>query len=224
QFRELGFLPIGTTIEICWFSNPIKWYRRSLRPLRWLATSDGRFLVSFHRLIPTEPVRFGIVTLLSENGMVRTTCPGVGKHHLEENRLRIEVPNAEPAELFARHQAHVNAFCQARGLAVKPATLPDAAALEEVNTRQLLPKLGVKLYRVPFSYFVVPTLAAVAVAARFQLALSDWHTWADAVCVGTAVFALFRHVTYPRLFRQAVERRHPRPVERDAYAHSSSGR
>src|SRR5262249_47823461 len=54
QFRELGFLPIGTTIEICWFSNPIKWYRRSLRPLRWLATSDGRFLVSFHRLIPTE--------------------------------------------------------------------------------------------------------------------------------------------------------------------------
>src|SRR5438094_3155299 len=50
QFRELGFVPVGTTIEICWFINPIKWYRQSLRPLRWLATADGRFLASFHRL------------------------------------------------------------------------------------------------------------------------------------------------------------------------------
>src|SRR5262249_51288788 len=116
QFRELGFLPIGTTIETCWFSNPIRWYRKSLRPLRWLATPDGRFLASFHRLIAAEPVRFGIVTLLSDAGMVRTTCPGVGKHRLEGNRLRIELLNVEPAELLAQHQEHVHAFCQSRNL------------------------------------------------------------------------------------------------------------
>ena len=62
-----------------------------------------------------EPIRFGIVTLLSDSGMVRTTCPGVGKHRLVDNRLRIEIPKAEPAELFARHQEHVDGFCQARG-------------------------------------------------------------------------------------------------------------
>jgi hypothetical protein len=212
QFRELGFLPIGTTIETCWFSNPIKWYRQSLRPLRWLATPDGRFLASFHRLLPTEPVRFGIVTLLSDSGMVRTTCPGVGKDRLEGNRLRIEVSRVEPAELFARHQEHVAAFSQSRGLAVKQATLPAAAALEEVHTRHLLPKLGVTLYRIPFSFFVLPTLVAVAVAARFGLPRGDWHTWAGAACVGTAAFALFRHVAFPRLFRRAVERRRATPA------------
>jgi hypothetical protein len=212
QFLELGFLPIGTTIETCWFSNPIRWYRKSLRPLRWLATPDGRFLASFHRLIATEPVRFGIVTLLSENGMVRTTCPGVGKHRLRGNRLRIELPDVEPAELFARHQEHVHDFCQPRGLTVKTATLPDAAALEEVNTRQLLAQLGAKLYPIPLSYFVVPTFVAVAVAARFGFNRSDWHTWAGAACVGTAVFALFRHITFPSLFRRAVQRRNASPA------------
>lgn len=212
QFLKLGFHPIGTTIETCWFSNPIKWYRKSLRPLRWLATPDGRYLASFHRLLATEPIRFGIVTLLSENGMVRTTTPGVGKHRLEGNRLRIEMLNVEPAELFARHQEQVDAFCQSRNLAVKAATLPDAATLEEVNTRQVLSKLGAKLYRIPFSCFVVPTFVAVVVASRFGLARSDWHTWAGAACVGTAAFALFRYVTYPGLFRRAVERRTASPV------------
>jgi hypothetical protein len=206
QFLELGFRPIGTTVETCWFINPIKWYRKSLRPLRWLATPDGRYLASFHRLIATEPVRFGILTLLSEEGMVRTTCPGVGKHRLEGNRLRIEVPNVEPAELFARHQEHVASFCEAHGLAVNPATLRDAAAREEMNTRLLLPKLGAKLYNIPFSFFVLPTLVAGLTARRFGFSPEDWRGWAFAACVGTAAFAVFRHVTFPDLFRRAVER------------------
>jgi hypothetical protein len=211
QFRELGFRPVGTTIETCWFINPIKWYRKSLRPLRWLATPDGRYLASFHRLIPTEPVRFGIVTLLSEEGMVRTTCPGVGRHRLEGHRLRIEVPNVEPAELFAQHQEHVASFCQAHGLAVRSATLRDAAAMEETNTRQLLPKLGAKLYKIPFSFFVLPTLIAGLAARRFGFSPQEWRTWAIAICVGTAAFAVFRLVTFPNLFRRAVERTRTSP-------------
>ena len=35
QFAELGFRPAGTTVEICWFMNPLKWYRKSVRPA-WL--------------------------------------------------------------------------------------------------------------------------------------------------------------------------------------------
>lgn len=206
QFLELGFRPVGTTIETCWFINPIKWYRRSIRPLRWLASSDGRFLASFHRLIPTEPVRFGIVTLLTDNGMVRTTCPGVGKQSLVENRLRVEMPNAEPKELFARHQEQVRAFCEQQGLAVRNANLRDAAAMEEINARFLLPRLGTKLYRVPASYFLFPALLVVGAASRIGLSRLDWRTWAVAACVGTAVFAVFRHITFPNLFRQAVQR------------------
>src|SRR5262249_54075518 len=211
QFLKLDFRPVGTTIETGWFLNPIKWYRKSLRPLRWLATPDGRFLASFHRLVATEPVRFGIVTLLSEEGMVRTTCPGVGKHRLEGNRLRIEVPNVEPAELFARHQEHVASFCQSHGLAMRSATLRDAAAMEETNTRLLLPRLGAKLYNIPFSFFVLPTLVAGLAARRYGFSPQDWRTWAVAVCVGTAAFAVFRHVTFPRLFHRAVERTHAGP-------------
>ena len=53
---------------------------------------------------------------------------GVGKNRLEGNRLWIEVPNVEPAELFDQHKQHVNVFCQESGLAVCNAKLPDAAA------------------------------------------------------------------------------------------------
>jgi hypothetical protein len=210
QFAELGFRPVGTTVEICWFMNPIKWYRRSIRPLRWLSSSDGRYLVSFHRLIPTEPIRFGIVTLLTNEGMVRTTCPGVGKNHLEGNRLRIEVPNVEAAELFDRHKEHVQAFCGESGLAVRGAKLPEAAFMEELNTRLLLPKLGAGQYRLIVSFFALPALIAAGIAARFGFLLTDWHTWAGAICFGTGVFAFFRLVTYPQLFQQAVTRTNPR--------------
>ena len=211
QFLELGFRPVGTMVETCWFINPIKWYRKSLRPNRWLATPDGRYLASFHRLIATEPVRFGIVTLLSDKGMVHTTCPGVGEDRLEGNRLRIEVPNVEPAELFARHQEHVATFCQAHGLRVYSATLQDAAAMEDMNTRLLLPKLGATLYKIPFLFFGLPTLIAGLVAPRFGFSPHEWRTWAGAACVGTAAFAVFQHIMLPPLFRFAVERSHTSP-------------
>jgi hypothetical protein len=115
-------------------------------------------------------------------------------------------PHVEPPELFTRHQEHVASFCKAHSLTVKPATLADAAALEELNTRHLLPKLGAKLYHVPFSFFILPALVTVVAARRFHLSPENWRICAIAGCVGTVAFAVFRLVTFPNLFRQAVER------------------
>ena len=58
QFAALGFEPAGRSRESCWFINHHKWYWRS-RTIRWMAMPDGRMLVSFHRMMDDEPVRFG---------------------------------------------------------------------------------------------------------------------------------------------------------------------
>jgi hypothetical protein len=92
-------------------------------------------------------------------------------------------------------------------LAVKAGTLRDAAAVEEVNTRQLLPKFGAKLYHLPFSFFVLPWVATALMARHFGASPLDWRAGAIGACAGTVTFALFRQVTFPHLFRQAVQRR-----------------
>src|SRR5262249_39563649 len=37
QFAELGFRPVGSSRESCWFMNPGKWYWRSFARSRWMA-------------------------------------------------------------------------------------------------------------------------------------------------------------------------------------------
>src|SRR5262245_20450905 len=42
QFRELGFVPAGITIESGWFMSPFDWHWRTVEACRWLVSADGR--------------------------------------------------------------------------------------------------------------------------------------------------------------------------------------
>jgi hypothetical protein len=83
--------------------------------------------------------------------------------------------------------------------------------MEETNSRLLLPKLGAKMYKIPLGFFVLPTLIAGYAVLRLGFSPQEWRTWAIAACAGTATFAVFRYITFPNLFRRAVERTHATP-------------
>jgi len=209
QFLALGFQPAGTVNETCWFINPMKWYRRSRQPVRWLAAADGKCFATFHRLVPSEPVRFGVVTLTSEGGHVRTTCPGVGEHRADGKYLKVSLRNVEPAELLAAHRDHVDVFCRQRDTTVRAATFVEAATVEEEHTRYLLPKLGnASLYQIPVLYFFLPAFLVTGYARHLGYRSDDWHVWAVAACVGAAVFAFIKFVVMPASFQRAALRHH----------------
>src|SRR5262249_34482526 len=97
QFRELGFVPVGLTIDPGWFITSFKWWWRTLQGCRWLASPDRRTFVNFSRLIHEEPVRFSVLTIFDGDGIVRTTCPGAGLPTEFENSRRFELRNVDPA-------------------------------------------------------------------------------------------------------------------------------
>ena len=209
QFQELGFQLAGAKVECCWFMNPIRWYRESIHPARCLATSDGRYRVNCYRVIPDEPIRFEIITLLTDEGMVTTNCPGVGLNRAEGNRLRIEVPGVDPAELFRRHQEHVQMFCKESGLQTTTATMAELVALEELDTRRTLARLGPPHYMNLLMVFGMPTFLAGYAAGRYGFRPDDWQTWAGAILVGSIFLALFKFVTLPAVVRQGATRSNP---------------
>src|SRR3954468_4059214 len=138
QFEALGFRPLGTTYETCWFITPFDWLWRS-RPIHWMTMPDQRTLASFHRLIDEEPVRFSAVTILEGGAMVRTTCPGTGRHQppLLDSYRRVQLRGVDPTELVSRHQAEVAAFCAEQRRGVVAATLQHAADVEAALDRQI---------------------------------------------------------------------------------------
>jgi hypothetical protein len=129
QFEALGFRPAGMTRESGWFISPLTWFWRSLEGTRWMATPDGLMHTTFHRLSASEPVRFGVVTLIEGGGLVRTTCPGQEAAVKPTARYaRFELQNVDPSELVAHHRQNVETFCQQRQLVPRPATFREAAA------------------------------------------------------------------------------------------------
>ena len=218
EFAALGFMPVGTTVEHVWFMNPLKWYRKSRQPLRWMTSREGPFLASFHRLIADEPVRFSVATLTSDGGKVRTTCPGAGGSRLDGNSLTVVMKNVTPAELLASHARQLEEFCRQRHVQARASTLAEMAAAEEGNTKRVLYKLwsGHK-YLLFLVYFAAPALLASRLGARLGMPPGDWRTWAAATLAGVAVFAFFKNVTLARLFKQSCHRTHsalPQPALR----------
>ena len=206
QFAALGFLPLGTSIDRCWFMNPIKFYWRSLQGNRWLGMNDNQTFASFHRLEPDEPVRFGAVTFFEGGSLVRTTCPGVLGTTTEKvsGYRRVELTGVEPEQLLARHRQEVEAFARERSVAVKPMTFAEAIAAEAVFSRQIVGRSGQAGYSFIFNYFLVPTVLAYLLSRPG----TSLHHPAAAVCLGATVFALFRTVVFTASRRRRVLARH----------------
>jgi hypothetical protein len=219
QFWELGFRPVGVTRETCWFMNPIRWYWRSLDWLRWMQRPDDGMLVSFHRLLASEPIRFGVVTLFDDGGLVRTTCPGVrqGMRSVTANFLVFELKSVEPAELVSRHEVHVAGFASTSNRKVKQATFEEVTAAETINDRVALS--GRKgTYQLLVRYFGLPALFGGWLLAT--PGGSFWHRAAIGVCAGAAVFAFQRFVRMPQRRRQRVLRSHSADAGRERDTHA----
>jgi len=206
QFAALGFHPLGTSIERCWFMSPIKFHWRSLQGNRWLGADDGRTFVSFHRLLPDEPVRFGAVTFFEDGSLVRTTCPGVLGVTTERvpGYRRVEITGVEPEHLLARHRQEVDAFAQERNVAVKQMTFGEAVAAEAVFSQQVVGQSGQSGYSFVSTYFLVPTALAYLLSDPGD----SLHHPAAAVCLGATVFAFFRLIIFTSARRRRALARH----------------
>jgi len=206
QFAALGFRPLGTSIERCWFMSPIKLHWRSLQGNRWMGTDDGRTFASFHRLLPDEPVRFGAVTFFDDGSLIRTTCPGVFGATTERVRgyRRVELTGVEPERLLARHREEVEAFERERSVTVKPMTFAEAIAAEAIFSRQIVGRSGRSGYSFISTYFLVPA----AIAYLLSRPGAPLHHPAAAVCLGATVFAFFRMVVFTAARRRRALGRH----------------
>jgi hypothetical protein len=197
QFAALGYRALGFSVETCWFLNPLTWYWRSFSGTRWMAAADGKTLVSFHRHLADEPVRFGAVTLFDDGGLVRTACPGAGVIYQDGNFLRMEVRGVEPVELLSKHEIHVMAFATEGNRHVKDATLEEVVRIEAEHDVKVLKQQG--NYWDVAAFFVLPAVAAFWGASGAIL-----HRVAVAACVGGAAFAVLKFVIIPRRRRRRV--------------------
>jgi hypothetical protein len=206
QFAALGFRPLGTSIERCWFMSPIKFYWRSLQGNRWMGMDDGRTFASFHRLLPDEPVRFGAVTFFDDGSLVRTTCPGVFGATSERVRgyRRVELTGVEPERLLARHREEVEAFERERSVTVKQMTFAEAIAAEAVFSRQLVGRSGQSGYSFISTYFLLPA----GIAYLLSRPGAPLHHPAAVICLGATVFAFFRMIVFTAARRRRALGRH----------------
>jgi hypothetical protein len=76
QFVELGFQPAGATRETCWFIAAFHWHWRSHDYHRWMTAPDGQTLVGLYRIVPVEPLRFGINTVFEGGAVGAHDLPG----------------------------------------------------------------------------------------------------------------------------------------------------
>lgn len=194
QFVALGFRPAGRSTEVCWFINPVEWRWESFGGIRWMTAADSKTLISFHRIVRGDPLRFGAVTVFEGGGFVRTASPGAGVNQQELTHLRMEVGKVEPAELIAKHEIHVMGFGSVTDRQVKQATFEEAARLEAAVDEPFLKKIGVEQYLYLLGYFVLPAMAGYLVSKRVAVA----------VCVGAAVFLFRNFVLLPMQLRRRV--------------------
>ena len=175
QFRELGFVPAGISMESAWFLTPFKWYWRTLEGERWFVSPDGRTFVTLNRLIREEPVRFGACTIFDGDAIVRTSCPGAGIATTSGNYRRHELRKVDPAALLAAHAEHVEAFSRETGRLAREANMKEVADAESEHSRQLLlgRRRGLAETRFQLSFFGVPSALAFALLPSWVGSLGD---------------------------------------------------
>jgi hypothetical protein len=210
QFANLGYRPLGTTLETVWFNTPLRWVRRTLQGERWLAAPDNRTFVEMHRIVPEEPVRFGAVTLFEGGGMLRTTSPGAGlSGDLGPRYRRHEVQNVDAADLVGRHQRNVAAFVQELGLVVKTATLPEVAAEDAAASRLTLGRQKVRGYwQLVLAVCAVPALGFVLMLFTPGRQDRHLHDLAISALAATAMYAVVRHHLLTVELRNRALKRH----------------
>jgi hypothetical protein len=215
QILALGFRPLGVTHETAWFLTPYNWRWQAVHAEPCFSAPDGRVLMTCHRIVPDEPVRFSAVSLLERGGVVRTSCPGVGfSGDVSPRHRRLEIKGVEPAELLDRHAENVARFCHERQVAARPATLSDFAVESDIESRLTLARQGTRSYWALLrALSFIPALAflLLSISGRTGLRLNDL---AFSVLAMVGSFAIVRnHIRGPGL-RDVVLASHARTERR----------
>jgi len=201
QFVELGFQPAGVTRETCWFIAAFHWYWRSHDYQRWMTAPDGKTLVTLYRMVAVEPVRFTLKSVCEGGAVVSTTCPGAGIGSDSEAYLRVEYQNLEPAELLAKHRAHVDAFELSRRRRNQACTFAEAAKADGVHDQQLLTS-GAPGSRGVYEVLIVLALPAFLAFQFLPQEGSRLHRGAFAFLIGALIYAGLRFLYLPKVVAQ----------------------
>jgi hypothetical protein len=212
QFAALGFVPVGTQDEWCWFFNPLRWRWRALAPQLWMAHPSGYDFATLHRLTPEEPVRFSVVTFLSNGGRVRTTCPGTGlPSPVQPGSLRTELTRVEPADLCAKHERQLDDFCDSEKARPRRSRSPrprrsrlrsiaaQLRALDQTNS-----------YLFILVSFIAPARIGFGAIGYLVTHRFDGRTACLGICAGGVMFAWMRYVVFPAALRDAKIKSHER--------------
>jgi hypothetical protein len=209
QFVALGFEPAGLEHEVGWFLSVWDWRKRFEQ--RWLASPDGQTFVTFHKIFPQEPWRFGAATMLSGGCVVRTSCPGVdGLAKVIPEYHVTRLPGADPAEMLARHREQVDAFSLERDASIVKSTMTEVAALEASLGERLLNALPLNHGGLFQTFYLMP---AVLIASIAWLA-SDGPRWihlAWAIGIPAVLVRLLRDFVVLPQARQAALACHSDP-------------
>jgi hypothetical protein len=177
-----------------------------------MMTPDRQTFASLHKLIPEEPWRFGMATLLSDGSVVRTSCPGVeGLNAPEIGYSVARMFAADPPGLLARHQEHVETFCRQRGAKVATTTFPELARREVALGEALLnasPNSHGSLF---LTFFLMPAALALVILWLRAGGLR-WVDLAYAGGIAAISMRLLRDFVVMPLLRTSILASHSPPV------------
>jgi hypothetical protein len=198
QLTEVGFVPLGRTVETKWFLTPLHWHWRS-NGSRWLTSPDRKTLVSLGRVAGANPLRVRANAFV-EGGIVQVVAPAVGVEHDNGVDLRDEIEDdVEPAKLLARHRQVLETFLAENGRTVQALTLHEAAEAMLAYNRRNVSRGKLAGSYVILAIFVLPLLETF-VSPRVS---SNWVR-PGLICLMAAVFAFLRWAILPNRIPRSI--------------------
>ena len=198
ELTELGFVPLGRTVETKWFLTPLHWHWRS-NGSRWLTSPDRKTLVSLGRVAGANPLRVRANAFV-EGGVVQVVAPAVGVEVDNGVDVRDEIEwDVEPAKLLDRHRQVLETFLAENRRTAKPTTLHEAAEAMLAYDRRAVSRGKLAGTYVILAIFVVPLLQTLVAPGSS----SGWARPAM-ICAMAAAFAFLRWAILPNRIPQFI--------------------
>ena len=198
ELTELGFVPLGRTVETKWFFTPLHWHWRS-NGSRWLTSPDRKTLVSLGRVAGANPLRVRANAFV-EGGVVQVVAPAVGVEHDNGVDLRDEIEDdVEPAKLLDRHRQVLKTFLAENPRTVQTTTLHEAAEAMLAYDRRNVSRGKLAGTYAILAIFVLPVVQVLLSPGG----KSSWLSPA-LICLMAAVFAFLRWTLLPNRIPRSV--------------------
>jgi hypothetical protein len=207
QLEALGFRDAGRTREIAWFMSPLHWRWTSLAA-RWLVSPDRVTHAVLYRLVADERPRIACFTLMGDDGIVCTSCPGVGMHSwsapLPPRYRRTEMAGIDAAALLDEHARQVATFAAENSVNARASRVAEISAATNAIERPLIRKIGNSSY----GMLVVLSPALFFLSAALFSTHRTTPMLPASICGLAAFYGLLRWVVLGPLRRNAFMRSH----------------